>query len=417
MNMAFVIGAVIVIACVFWWFARRSDDRAARNRAAPGDKSGDKRPPTVDQVCPGLQEVARENLASTNAEPPRSEDRMADRPVLLQQAARGRDYSQWPQDSAFQRLLAEFIHPRVQQGAIMDYWQSTLGEPPQRVVDSYVESGLLIPSSQGNLGDAISTAFSVDQLKELLRERHLKLSGNKSVLISRLITADEPRMREIIRAANYIELAPQIKPLAECFTENRKVEQKRAISTSLSALRDGRFAEAVTVMADYQKAQTFQRGIGLDWSEDSLVVEYAETMSLIFSSLPKILKPYVQEEQLPGLRLAAAIDHLWGSNRLHREIENLPENYGKFSQQEAISVFSHFAYEASRLRNFRADGIRHIEVYGDEQTACAACKKIIGKRYSIGRIPELPPPRCTCLASLIRYHGDYRELCEQAYLE
>ena len=33
--MALVVGAVIVIACMFWWFAQRADERAERDRVAP----------------------------------------------------------------------------------------------------------------------------------------------------------------------------------------------------------------------------------------------------------------------------------------------------------------------------------------------------------------------------------------------
>lgn len=39
--MALVIGVVIVVVCVFWWFAQRTDERAERSRPMPNDERND----------------------------------------------------------------------------------------------------------------------------------------------------------------------------------------------------------------------------------------------------------------------------------------------------------------------------------------------------------------------------------------
>jgi hypothetical protein len=60
--MAFVIGIVMVVACVFWWYAKREDERAARNRVASGYERRDDWPPCIDAMRPGLQQVAYEKV-------------------------------------------------------------------------------------------------------------------------------------------------------------------------------------------------------------------------------------------------------------------------------------------------------------------------------------------------------------------
>lgn len=375
--MALTIGIVIVVGFLLWWFATKDD-------------AGD-----IDVS----KSVASGPLCANNPTAPSIEQ-----PIRIE-----RDYSQWPKEPVLQLLLSQFLHPREQQGAIPDYWQSKLWESPQRVVDAYVNSGVLVPAE---LRTAIEMAFNVELLKTLLRERKLKVSGNKTELIARLIDADADGMREIIHAKKLIEVSFEFRPYVEQFRAKQRLERDRSVAMSLTALREERIDEAVKVTSFYQAEQIFPGGLGIDWSGEAIVSELKESIALVFSSLPSVLKPCVGSGEISALRLAVAMNRLWGENRMHRLVEGVQEKYGKFSAEEAISVFSHFVHEANRLRQFQQEGVKHVEIKGDEHTACTTCRKIIGRRYSIGRLPEIPPTRCTCPISSVWYSPDYNELIE-----
>jgi hypothetical protein len=47
------------------------------------------------------------------------------------------------------------------------------------------------------------------------------------------------------------------------------------------------------------------------------------------------------------------------------------------------------------LGDYRSGGANSVEILGAGDS-CPACRKIVGQRFAIDKIPELPYEHCTC---------------------
>jgi hypothetical protein len=56
-----------------------------------------------------------------------------------------------------------------------------------------------------------------------------------------------------------------------------------------------------------------------------------------------------------------------------------------------------FDIDPDRLEQFHRDGVKKIRVQGASKTSCRWCTAMVGKVYSIGEPPELPPKNCRCV--------------------
>ena len=90
-------------------------------------------------------------------------------------------------------MLSEFSIPRNRERIIRDpRWAAALRAEPLKVIDKLCAQGLL---AEADLGVRLREKCKVPDLKRLLRERRLPVSGNKQALIDRLIEADRDGAR------------------------------------------------------------------------------------------------------------------------------------------------------------------------------------------------------------------------------
>lgn len=313
----------------------------------------------------------------------------------------------WPADEAHRLLLRRYLTPGAAQNSVPEHWQSMLEEAPQDVVNRYLANGLLVHSG---LTSRIDYRFTVSALQGMLRERGLKVSGKKADLIERLIEGDERGMQAAVSDVDLVEISPTIRPLAEQFAVAKKAEKIAAIERTLALLREGRFMEAAESLAQYEARQLLPRGLGMDWSEPGVVASLSAVLQIVFSAVPARLTSRITAEDLPALRLAVGMYHLWGQEGASALLKELPKNYRNLDSREASFIYAAFARQKSELARMRADGFLRVDVRGDETNACAACQRLIGKTYPIDRAPELPPARCCCIGPGSCYfvvnHGD-----------
>lgn len=315
-------------------------------------------------------------------------------------------------DPSHRLALSRFLSPCNAHGGIPEYWESVLGEPPQKVIDRFVAVQWLVPAS---LVACIEHMFTASSLHDLLKDRGLKVSGRKAVLIDRLVAADRDGMEKAVSHADLLEVAPSIRLIVEGFVAAAKAEHIGAMEQSLLLLREGRIEDAVSEMARYEARQVFPRGMGMNWTCSKIIKEFSGTVRIIFSDVPGRLSSRVSQEELPALRLATAMRYLWGQDKVLGLLEALPNSYKRFDARTAVYVYIGFAHVKGHLIRMRSDGITKVEIRGDESTSCPACRRLIGKTYPIDQMPEIPPSRCSCLGPSGCYLvGNYPDLAWQA---
>jgi hypothetical protein len=92
----------------------------------------------------------------------------------------------WRTSKAHILLLSRFLYAQSPKDAVPSHWERLLGEPPQRAVDRFISEGWLIPAS---LNTKLDRTFNTTEIKKMLKERGLRVSGRKAQGIERLIEA------------------------------------------------------------------------------------------------------------------------------------------------------------------------------------------------------------------------------------
>lgn len=270
------------------------------------------------------------------------------------------------------------------------YWTKVLGQSPSRSAQRLTGAGLLESASTAA---KLDSAFKATEIKVMLRERGLPVSGKKADGIDRLVTADPSGMDTKVAQISAYMCTETGRTLAEHYV-NREAERKRsARARSLEFLCAGKLRQAAVIAAEYEASQVFPRGLGVDWNQRPSP-EDVQKLERILEARPTILKEVAVDEWAP-LQRAAAMMELWGE-RSGREW--LPEGFVGASNLDvdtAIRMVLFAGDHQAKLEQYRNSGCARVEVSGCGEDSCPVCKKMNGKKYRVNQVPELPHPECT----------------------
>jgi hypothetical protein len=299
----------------------------------------------------------------------------------------------WRKSPAHLLLLTKFLNgdsPAKYRDA--EYWEKALKENPVKVIDQFHKERMLEPAG---LRELVNYKFKTSDLKLMLREKSLKVSGRKEEIIQRLIEYDERSMRDATNDLDLYRCTAEGIQLAEHYLESEKAKRVEAERDVLVHLERGEFSKAVRIVSQYEASQVFPRGLGVDW-ENYDVDSSVDSLKSIFERVPGILKD-VEENRLNKLRMAAAMMHLWGTNTSRNLIPDDFETGIRLDVDAACRMFVFHAYHLRDIARYREAGVQSIEVSSvcDGDT-CAECQKINEKKYKLESVPELPYPKCTC---------------------
>jgi len=309
---------------------------------------------------------------------------------MLKNIFGGRD---WRTSAAHLLLLSKFIEPKqLEDYANREEWKSPLEEEPAKAISRFIKEGLLV---EGGLEDRLNYRYKVTDLRGLLKERNLKVSGNKDELISRLIEYDRKGVEKLVSGLKLVKCSMQGRTLAEDYLATVKEQRQLAEEQTLLALKDRNFRKASQIVSSYEAQQVFPRGIGIDWKNydtrrDVMMLE------MIFSSMPKILKG-LDRSKYEKLRLVASMMHLWGTNKGGEWIEQdfvTGIRYDTDTAARMILFHAHFLYN---LQEYKEMGVKraYFISYVNDDFICPECKKLDGKGFKISELPELPYEKCT----------------------
>ena len=299
----------------------------------------------------------------------------------------------WRSSSAHLLLLSKFRKgdsPRRYRGT--EYWAAALKEEPTKAITRFVRDGMLEP---GGLRECMDYQFKVPDLKSMLKVRGLKVSGRKEDLIHRLIDNDAEAMTEATKGLDLYRCTMAGMQLAENYLERERVKREATECEVLKLITEGQFSKAVRLVAQYEAAQVFARGLGIDWSNYDGTSD-VESLKAIFNATPAILKG-IEEDCLRQLRPVAAMMLLWGTGTPRYW---LPEGFGTGIHLDGAAVCGMLVFHAHYLGNMKEckkAGMKTVEVSGaNDGATCSECRKINGKRYRLANMPELPYAKCTC---------------------
>lgn len=279
--------------------------------------------------------------------------------------------------------------------AASEEWASVLGEKPIKAVERLIDESML---QRASLTCLLDHTFTAAELKSMLREKGIKVSGRKSEIIQRLIENDAPGMLALTKSVTVYECTDKGAQLAQGYLKEQRDRRLDVEQNSLAMLVKQDFMEAVRLMAHYESNQVFPRGLGIDWSNYDCR-SAAESLGIIFQERPGILSG-MNANRLEELRIAAGMIELWSDADAKRWLPADFETGIRFDAEIAARMLCFYAINLGRLKEYEDsdldDFVTGVEISAiDDGRHCVECSQINGKTYSLGQVPELPFPKCT----------------------
>jgi hypothetical protein len=301
----------------------------------------------------------------------------------------------WKKSKAHLLLLSKFIHAnRFEDFARHDFWKNwwnnELGEPSSKAIKRFVDEGMLMAAT--DLNDLFSYKYKVTELKDMLKQRGLPVSGRKEDMIERLVHTDPEGVRKAVAGLGLLICTQRGHGIAQQYLVDSKEKRDKVERQVVEYLRNRKFREASLAVAAYETEQVFPRGMGVDWKHYNPNHDI-DMLNSIFGSKPRIIAQ-LGDEKLEALRIAAAMMALWGENKAKKWLPANFETGLSYDNETAARMFVFHGVHRSTFEQYRSGGIDYVEVL-PALDSCESCKKLAGKHYKLNDAPELPNEHCT----------------------
>ncbi|MHB0858027.1 MAG: SAP domain-containing protein [Anaerolineae bacterium] len=306
----------------------------------------------------------------------------------------------WQESQAHLLLLSKFLDPQEpKKYARRDEWQTVLGQPVAKAIRQFVDEGMLVSP---NLAELVDLQFRVSDLRSMLRERGLTISGPKANMIARLLEADPSGMKTLVSGTTVLQCSARGKQVVEEYLCSEKAKGNAYKRGVLQMLQKGKYHETSLIRASYEAGQVFPRGMGIDWKhydQTGWAIRDVAILRYIFERTPKVLVSVTQEE-LHTPRIAAGMMYVIGS---WADIEShLPTDpvtgRGRDNLSYAANMLLSHALYLAQFQTLRETGLRMSIEIGtcNDEHVCPACRRMASKKYRLHQLPELPYEQCTC---------------------
>jgi hypothetical protein len=299
----------------------------------------------------------------------------------------------WHKSKAHLLLLSKYISANsfydfAQHEYWKSWWNNLLGEPSTQAIKRFVDEGML---TTPELNELLSYKYKVNELKDMLKQKGLPVSGRKEEMIKRLVKADPDGILKSVAELSLLKCTQRGHEIAEQYIKANKEKIAQVEHQVMEYLIKRKFKEASLAVATYEAEDGFSSGMGIKRNPEREI----EELKTIFESKPKIIAR-LGNEKLEAVRIAAAMTALWGTTTKSSE-KWLPASFETglfFDSETAVRMFVFFGRHRAELERYRSEGLKLVEVLSAPD-ACESCKKLTGKHYKINDVPELPYEHCT----------------------
>jgi hypothetical protein len=113
----------------------------------------------------------------------------------------------WKNSDNYMQFLATFQTPHDAQKVMRWSWPThDLHIKPTQIIQQWVQEGILIAATPE---EALGKIFQVVQLKTLLKERDLPISGSKNEMIGKLLMFNRPKIDEFISQSQILKCSDE----------------------------------------------------------------------------------------------------------------------------------------------------------------------------------------------------------------
>jgi len=260
----------------------------------------------------------------------------------------------------------------------------------RKYLSRLVREGLL---REASLPEKVTAKYRIEDLKPLLRERGLKVSGKKAELVASLLDAlSEKEAQSLVTGFEMYEATEEGQKRIDWHLEFCRQERQAAMDQCTEALLASEYERAALVVSAFEAKQPFPRGLGVEWSAERHHFDLRELRDLM-EAMPWFLEGLTTEDQAQA-RLAAAMAYLWGTGP-QKAAKGLEIGSGtKYEPMWLVNLLMSYAANRRALRDYRGSGVvKKIAILAAD-SSCEACKQA-AREYPFDRVPELPLRSCT----------------------
>lgn len=305
----------------------------------------------------------------------------------------------WKKSKAHLLLLSKFLRANsfddfARHEFWRKSWENALGEPPIKALNRFEKEKMLKPA---DLSDLILHKYKVIELKQLLKQRSLPISGNSDELAQRLMQADPNGMKTATAELKLLICTERGHEIAEQYLVAEKEKCAKVEFQVMEYITKRKFKEASLMVASYEAEQVFSRGIGLDRKKYNSNKDI-QLIKTIFESKPRNIIQ-LENEKLETLQIVAAMAALWGTNMVKKYLPVDFETGLPFSNEAVVRNIQFYAHTKAELLDLKQQGLyKRVRVISSKDNrTCQECANLNGKVFTIDEaLEKMPLPNlCT----------------------
>ncbi len=311
---------------------------------------------------------------------------------------RFRSKADWRESAPHIFLLSKFQSAREEYkggwlgGHDWDEWTRVLKESPQKAIRRFLKDGAL---EQARLEGCLAHKFKISELKGMLRQHGLSVSGSKADLIDRLIQIDRAGMMQAVSGLPLLQCSSQGQEAVDRYLAHVKQRETELEQQIIEALQQREFGRIPQLVHSFDGEQVFPEGVSVGGSQGRAL------LNSIFTQTPNVLAQ-LSDEQLEPLRIGAGMLVLgWTPGQVRKWLPSDLETGLQVSNWgAALMLHSHAHYSRQMQQAHETNKEGWFEVEIEIQTAnddhvCEACRTIASEKYQVSEVPELPYVKCT----------------------
>ena len=297
--------------------------------------------------------------------------------------------SNWEKSPAHLCLLSKFLAPHAVEDFTKEHqeWSIVLKEDPRKSIKHFIDDAFI---ERSDINGHLDHEFKLPELKNLLKERGLKVTGKKDILIERLLEADALGMEKLVQVTEVFECTEKGRNTSRLYLDEEKKKKEAVEHQVFQALQVRDFEKACSLANAYRRQKVFFPGLNTSGTRIDLF--NPSHLGLFFSEKPKILGD-IPNDQLNSLRVAAGMKYLL---YVRKAEDWLPKDFHLESRLDIETSARMILFHSNYLNNlsgFRMHGTKKVSIIvaGD---ACEYCQKLKDKKYDLKTVPELPYEKC-----------------------
>jgi len=237
-----------------------------------------------------------------------------------------------------------------------EYWAARLGQNPKVLFNELLEKKLIVPA---RLEEVLDLRHSTSKLKNMLRERKLKISGNKEALVNRLIEACPEEMKKLCSEKQFFICSEEGRFIAQKYWE--RTHGPSDASNAIKSVLKGGNIKSEEFMDERANAQ------GIPDND------------IMWGLLNKKLHFYMKEGDWQGMKL-------------------IYYDMASFLQEEGRSFFRMLKQaHKCELMSYKETNFAKTELITAREGTCDVCSKFEGKILTVDEaLSTMPIPAKDC---------------------